>query len=423
MVGVTTEAPTAGAAQAPPSGPTIWAGSVMGQYAARPWSLDLSVSRWAPAGLLLLSIAAALAATPELVAPRQLTLILALSGVVVVLRVVGELMTVRRLPLWAGSVGYGVHAAVVLVLVLINPLASIYAFTGYLDADRFLIGRVKWAGLVVTATLGALGQIGGLANIRALPWLFVALLVVNIGLATTMTWITVQHERAVREREEAAEELGRIHQENLALQESLLHQARERGIIAERERVSREIHDTVAQGLIAVIAQLESVPASVDDDARRRIERAEAAARHSLAEARRAVAALASPLLDDGSLTDALEELVHSWSDGRDLDVRFHHDGVHADVQHADVLVRVAQEALSNIVRHAGARHAAVSLTAADREIRLDVGDDGQGFHPASVTRGHGLDSMSARVAAVGGSLEIEARPGAGCTVTAAVPR
>src|SRR5690606_37683192 len=141
-----------------------------------------------------------------------------------------------------------------------NPLFCIYAFVGYIDAERFLgqRDRLTSVAVVITAVLCALGQGGGIGGVRSAPWLFAILLFVNVLIAMGMLRIAMERENHLRERERAAEALADLHRRNLALQETLMARAREHGIAAERERLSREIHDTVAQGLVAVITQLES---------------------------------------------------------------------------------------------------------------------------------------------------------------------
>ena len=107
----------------------------------------------------------------------------------------------------------------------------------------------------------------------ATPPLFVALALVNITLAMMMMRITVGREREVEARERAVDALARAHEENLALQDQLLQQAHETGIAEERARLSRELHDTVAQGLVGVIRQLENLPSDLEPTARQRVER------------------------------------------------------------------------------------------------------------------------------------------------------
>ena len=356
--------------------------------------------------------------------PGRLAAAAGTTVLILALRAVGEVLarrTPNRTPLW--TVGWGIHAAAMLILVVINPYACIYAFAGYIDGERFLSERFMFPAVVVTASISAVGQVGGPPGIVAAPQLFVGLLVINIVIAGAMMRLAMERERNVRARLETAQELTRVHQVNVDLQDSLLSQERQRGAAAERERLSRDIHDTVAQGLVAVITQLESVPDTVDDDARRRIDRAEQAARSSLAEARRAVHALASPLLDEQDLPAALNELTRTWAHTHEIPTRFEQDGAAADSPHADVLIKITQEALSNVGRHAEADQVAVTLTSHSDELRVDIHDDGRGFDLGRERRGHGLTSMRDRVNAVGGSLTVETSPLDGCTISAAVPR
>lgn len=325
-------------------------------------------------------------------------------------------------PAW--RVWCALHLTVTTVLILVNPFACIYAFVGYLDAERMMHGRWGAASVVVTGVIIAIGQSGGVPGIMALPSLFIGLLAVNVAIASAMMWLSRRRELEARQREEAAEQLAALHRRNLALQADLVDQARRAGVAAERSRLSREIHDTVAQGLVGVIAQLESVPDSADPAVRHRVDRAEESARDCLAEARRAVRALASPLLDEGDLVLALHGLVDRWSRDTGMIADLHVEGeLPTTPPRADALLRVAQEALANVSRHADAERVRLTLTVHTDELRIDVRDDGQGFDPATVRRGHGLTGMAQRMAEAGGSWGLETMPGHGCTVSAAVPR
>jgi signal transduction histidine kinase len=405
-------------------GPARLASADSGSGAA-PAIVSTRLARWLPLVLLVIGwTAGALASSAIGLGPSWLGSAVVLGVLALVLRAGGELMAERiptGSPVW--TVAWGLHAVVVLALVVINPLFCIYAYVGYIDAERFLGDRVAVGAVVVTAVICAFGQTGGIGGVRSAPWLFGILLFVNVLIAMGMMRLAMERERHLQEREAAAETLATMHRENLALQESLMARAREHGIAAERERLSREIHDTVAQGLVAVITQLESVPETTDEATRSRIERAEQAARTSLAEARRAVRALASPLLDDRDLPAAMTELVDSWSRTNEISATFHLDGGSGECLHGDVLIRVTQEALSNVARHAAARRVAVTLTRHADEVRVDIRDDGRGFDQERVRRGHGLASMTERMRAVGGTLDVETAPGAGCIVSAAAPQ
>ncbi len=315
------------------------------------------------------------------------------------------------------------HSVLTLVLVAVAPFCCIYAFTGYIDAQHRLPRRLMMPAMVATAGVVALGQTGGVRSLTQRPWLYLVLFIVNAALGTLMTRLGLQREREVERREAAVRALEAEQRRNAALQAQLLEQAREAGVLDERARLSREIHDTVAQGLIGIITQLGSI--DPDDDAaawQARVRTADTVARESLAEARRAIHALGSPRLDRDDLPAALRSAVVRWSEASGVEAIVHVDGVARPTAHDETLLRVAQEAMANAARHADATRVAVTVTYGDREVRLDVRDDGRGFDPARVPAGTGLAGIRARVAAADGTLEIETGEGEGCAVSAAVP-
>ncbi|MER6167993.1 sensor histidine kinase [Streptomyces violaceorubidus] len=210
---------------------------------------------------------------------------------------------------------------------------------------------------------------------------------------------------------------------------------RREGTLAERQRLSMEIHDSLAQGLSSqrmLLQAAERVWESDPGKARAHVRRAASVAEHNLAEARRFVHDLApADLARGGGLEAALRALAARESDDH-LTVRVHvEDGTRVPplpgrVQSA--LLRVAQGALANVREHAGASTAALSLTLLDDEVVLDVTDDGHGFDPAERSdapagmRGHGLPAMHARLRQLGGTLTVESAPGEGTALSAAVP-
>ncbi|MEU3693200.1 sensor histidine kinase [Streptomyces narbonensis] len=206
---------------------------------------------------------------------------------------------------------------------------------------------------------------------------------------------------------------------------------RREGTLAERQRLSMEIHDALAQGLSSQQMLLQAADRLWDDDpaaARRHIRTAASIAEHNLTEARRFVHDLApADLADGGGLEEALRALAERETSDT-LQVRFHQDGTPTAplperVQSA--LVRIAQGALANIREHADATAAALTLTYLDDHVVLDVADDGRGFTPTDRpggVRGHGLPAMRARLQQLGGTLAIESTPGAGTVLSAAVP-
>ncbi|MBQ0883625.1 sensor histidine kinase [Streptomyces sp. RM72] len=210
---------------------------------------------------------------------------------------------------------------------------------------------------------------------------------------------------------------------------------RREGTLAERQRLSMEIHDSLAQGLSSqrmLLQAAERVWESDPGKARAHVRGAASVAEHNLAEARRFVHDLApADLARGGGLEAALRALAARES-GDHLTVRVHvDDGTRVPplpdrVQSA--LLRIAQGALANVREHAGATTAALSLTLLDDEVVLDVTDDGHGFDPAEPSdapagmRGHGLPAMHARLRQLGGALTVESAPGEGTALSAAVP-
>ncbi len=202
---------------------------------------------------------------------------------------------------------------------------------------------------------------------------------------------------------------------------------REAGVLAERQRLSSEIHDTIAQGFTSIVMLIQAAEAEIVTDpakARRHLRLAAETARENLAETRVLVAGLAPAQLADATLGDALRRLTAQAADQLGISVDFQVGGTARTLATgAEVmLLRVCQEALSNVRKHARARQASVRLTYCTAGIRLEICDDGAGFDPASVNGGYGLRGMRARVSEAGGSLSLRSAPGAGTSVSVEVP-
>ncbi|MCF3106250.1 sensor histidine kinase [Streptomyces roseoverticillatus] len=209
---------------------------------------------------------------------------------------------------------------------------------------------------------------------------------------------------------------------------------RREGALAERQRLSMEIHDTLAQGLSSQRMLLQAADRTWDADpeaARRHTRTAADIAARGLAETRRFVNDLAAPQFDGGArLEDALRALAASeTAEGAGAPVLFHLDG--APVALPDgvraALLRIAQGTLANVREHAGAATAALTLSYLGDQVVLDVADDGRGFAPGAPPspaggRGHGLPAMRARVRQLGGTLTIESAPGEGTVVSVCIP-
>ncbi|WP_328539819.1 sensor histidine kinase [Streptomyces sp. NBC_00344] len=196
------------------------------------------------------------------------------------------------------------------------------------------------------------------------------------------------------------------------------------GALAERQRMSREIHDTLAQGFTSLLMLIQVVEAEVDHDvpgARGHLALMAATARQNLAEARALVAGGAPADLADSSLPDAVRRLAghHAERTGAPADVE-----VTGTVQQLPpglevVALRTCQEALTNALKHAGsAVPVSVTLAYGETALTVSVSDCGCGFDPRAPRRGYGLSGLRARAAEVGGTAEIRSAPGAGTTVT-----
>ncbi|MER6737394.1 sensor histidine kinase [Streptomyces puniciscabiei] len=194
------------------------------------------------------------------------------------------------------------------------------------------------------------------------------------------------------------------------------------GALAERERLAREIHDTLAQGFTSLLMLVQAVDAELDSDpaqVRRHLALMEDTARRNLAEARALVAGGAPADLAGASLPDALERLATRHEAVLDVTgpVRALPAGVEV------VALRACQEALTNARRHAGSStRVEVRLGYADGTLTLSVRDDGCGFDPAAVRTGYGLAGLRARAAEVGGTAAVRSAPGDGTTVTVRLP-
>ncbi len=201
------------------------------------------------------------------------------------------------------------------------------------------------------------------------------------------------------------------------------------GASEERNRLAREIHDTIAQGLAATALRLETAEALLEagspDKAREEVSQALALTRTNLEEARRSVLDLRAAPLEGRSLAGALALLTGRWERETGTAARFRAvNGARPLPPRVETgLYRICQEALNNAARHAAADRVTVLLTLTPEEARLRVEDDGRGFDPSLVPPGrHGLSGMRERARLLGGSLGISSTPGGGTRVEAKVP-
>src|ERR1700677_4462920 len=292
---------------------------------------------------------------------------------------------------------------------------------------------------------GTMGVLAGISQVAGVPkdtvgGLALSLTVISVntyvvcGLAWFIRHNTVkseQREHALTALAEANRKLETALSENAGLHQQLLTQAREAGVLDERQRMAREIHDTLAQGLTGIVTQLQAAEHAAADPAewRRHFAAATGLARDSLTEARRSVDALRPEALETARLSGAVTAVATRWSAMHGIAVQVTTTGSERPMSPAaeSTLLRAAQEALANVAKHAKASRVGLTLSYMETEVALDVRDDGAGFDraaaaPARSDGGFGLIAMKQRIEALAGTLQVESEPGGGTAISACVP-
>jgi PAS domain S-box-containing protein len=248
------------------------------------------------------------------------------------------------------------------------------------------------------------------------------------GQAAGVIGIRFTRQRAFRAEEmELAQALA--NQAMLAIQLTRLSaQSRQSAVIAERNRMARDIHDTLAQGFTGVILQLEAVEEATSQKlaakAGEHLTRAGQLAREGLQEARRSVQALRPQSLEEKDLCEALRGLIQKLTAGTPVRAEFIVQGQPRELppEWEENLLRIGQEVLTNVLRHAQATQFNAQLAFDDGEIRLNLRDNGSGFDPAGRHDGFGLQGMRERVEGMGGQLSIQSAKGAGTAISIVLP-
>jgi signal transduction histidine kinase len=196
----------------------------------------------------------------------------------------------------------------------------------------------------------------------------------------------------------------------------------------ERRRIGRELHDEAGQSLMVLRLRLEMMERDAPDGLRQRLAEARDLAGSTVVELRRIIAALSPTVLERLGIEAALRQLAVRFRRNHDavLRLRIAMSGEAPPKEVQEVLYRVAQECLQNVVKHSGASHVNLSLRATDRTIRLSVSDDGAGFSADSARckpMSFGLAGMRERAALIGGNLAVRSAPTKGTTVTLELPR
>jgi signal transduction histidine kinase len=257
------------------------------------------------------------------------------------------------------------------------------------------------------------------------------LVLLQTAAVTGGNYVTVRIMEEQEQRKKMVADLESALKENAGLQAQLVVQAREAGMLDERQRLAAEIHDTLAQGLAGIITQLEAAEGMQSNGAewRNHFEKAQTLARQSLSEARRSVQALRPGELENSGLHDAINRLTQAWSAASGVTVRVQTVGepVALRPEVEVTMFRVAQEALTNIAKHAHASRVGLTVSYLADVVRLDVRDDGVGFDVVTAAEdrsdgnGFGLSGMQQRVRRMGGDIDIESSPD-GTAISASVP-
>ncbi len=377
------------------------------------WCLHLLVI-----GLLALTVVRAVAGNdPDAGAVATLAVVLASTYAI------GPMLPVvarspRAAALWLTAVG-----AVWLVLLTQSAEGVWLAFPLYFVQLHLLPRRAGLVAVVLTAVAAVAGFAVHQDSVTPAAVIGPAL---GAAVAVAVVWGYRTLYRESEQRRILIDELTATRADLAAAQ----HRA---GVLQERERLAREIHDTLAQGLSSIQLLLRAAERALPDrtdTAADLVVQARTAAVDNLAEARRFVAALTPPALENTTLADALDRLCATTSARHGLDARFALTGTYVPLPtaHEVALLRVAQSALANIVSHADATAVKITLSFLDDQVAVDIVDDGIGFDPGAVPPpgpdgdGFGLAAMRARILDLRGTFTVESEPGTGTALAACLP-
>ena len=391
------------------------------------WERWWRVFNWVFVGFLVLAVALSLADPSVSVARRLVSLPILAVPVAGYIRLTRTCLFTSRSMATYRWVALYLTVAIVSFFVL-TALAGGYWFLAFILFFQFWMLLPIWTALTLTATMSlAMWVMGSLRSgngLRLEPgaWLiFLGSVVVSGVLGAFIDAII----RQSRQRLELARQLE-------AERHARTDAERRAGALEERGRLARDLHDTLAQGFTSIVLHLEAADAvlPMGADGREHLDQARRMARESLGEVRRLVWSLRPAELHETDLPDALRRMVADWGRRHGLPATFRLDGnsrsLPPDIEVS--LLRIAQEALTNSEKHADAARVDVVLTMFDDAVNLDVRDDGRGFAPnATVTNdgsghGFGLIGIRDRVRALGGTVEIEGRPGEGTIVAVSIP-
>jgi signal transduction histidine kinase len=321
-----------------------------------------------------------------------------------------------------------VQAALIIGLMTFRSAAFVIPCFAFIVHTVYLFPN-RTGALVIASLALAISFVYQSSWLAGPPWtLLISTAFLFFGL---LAYALRQAEVARHKNQALLDELQAAHRQLQAHTERI----EELTVVEERQRLAREIHDTLAQGFTSIVMHLEAAEGVLPDEpatVRQHLDRARRTARGSLDQARRLVWALRPEYLERASLPEALTRVVAQWERESGIAAVMTTTGsaVPLPLQVEVALLRATQEALTNVRRHAQANQVTVTLSYMDDLIALDVQDDGVGFdfaqiHAPPVTEtvgGFGLTAMRERVEGLGGALLVESAPNEGATLVIEIP-
>lgn len=308
---------------------------------------------------------------------------------------------------------------------LLQRNAAFYVLLLGIYGNIFLNLRIAQAGLAAAAIAVSIllrETIGRGRVLEAgdpLVWMLLLSSIGGIALAVFISAI-------IRESRKRSELIAQLEAAQSSLREAVHREA----VLKERQRLARDIHDTLAQGFTGIVIHLQAASLEIEKHAPRpghaAVQKALETARRNLDEARRVVRDLRPESLEDTSLAQALVRMTAGWGQEQGipvdlvLDAQVTNPGGDREV----CLYRAAEQALANIARHAGAGRVSLRLSAGKDGVRLDVEDDGLGMDASARIPADrfGIRGMRERAEALGGELEVSARIGGGTRISVILP-
>jgi two-component system, NarL family, sensor histidine kinase UhpB len=316
--------------------------------------------------------------------------------------------------------------------------------------DDSLIGQLVAANVVLVAlTLFAASVAAGLdLDIDEQRWQFLILALAIVLTLCVNLWMLQRRfaplERLVEQvervdpaepgsfaiRGEPVEEIGRLAQSFKRLLDGIEEERRRSGRLVlraqeeERRRLARDLHDEVNQALTAILLRLEALAQETPPDRAGEVRELKRLVNQAMGDLSGLARQLRPDALDDHGLVPAVDAQLMRFAERTGVRTAFRTEGDPARLSQDEqtAIYRVAQEALANVGRHAGARFVAVELITDGNGTELRVSDDGTGFEPALADGGLGLSGMAERARLVGGELQVRSAPGGGTTVRLAIP-